>query len=145
MRPISILTATSIAILAALPGTAFSAEKRAFDQAAFQAAQAQGRSIVVDISAPWCPTCRAQAPIIESLAQDPSFSDTVIFQVDFDGQNRLEFHGANGQKDAVRALGARMQSTIIGYDGSRETGRSVGDTNSASIEALFRSTLGGRS
>ena len=134
MRPISILTATSIAILAALPGTAFSAEKRAFDQAAFQAAQAQGRSIVVDISAPWCPTCRAQAPIIESLAQDPSFSDTVIFQVDF-----------AGQKDAVRALGARMQSTIIGYDGSRETGRSVGDTNSASIEALFRSTLGGRS
>ena len=45
----------------------------------------------------------------------------------------------------MRALGARMQSTIIGYDGSRETGRSVGDTNSASIEALFRSTLGGRS
>jgi len=35
----------------------------------------------------------------------------------------------------------RTQSTLIAYKGDRETGRSVGDTNRASIAALLDATL----
>lgn len=116
--------------LAAMCGTAFAAETKPFDRAGFDAAQAAGRAIVVDISAPWCPTCAAQKPTIDKLAAADEFKDLLILGVDFDSQ-----------KDVVRDLGARMQSTLIAYDGKTETSRSVGDTKPASIEALFRSAV----
>jgi hypothetical protein len=52
------------------------------------------------------------------------------FVVDFDNQ-----------KDAVKSFGARMQSTLIAFKGEHETGRSVGDTDRASIAALLNKTL----
>jgi hypothetical protein len=54
----------------------------------------------------------------------------VYFVVDFDNQ-----------KDAVKSFGARMQSTLIAFKGEHETGRSVGDTDRASIAALLNKTL----
>ena len=82
--------------------TAVAAETRDYDAKSFAAAQSAGTPIVVEITAPWCPTCKAQKPIIESLANSDAYKDLVIFQVDFDSQ-----------KDAVRSFGARMQSTLI--------------------------------
>ena len=35
----------------------------------------------------------------------------------------------------------RKQSTLIAFKGKTETGRSVGDTKAASIEALINTTL----
>lgn len=116
--------------LAAMCGAASGAETRPFDRAGFDAAQAKGRAIVVDISAPWCPTCAAQKPTIDRLAASDEFKDLLILGVDFDSQ-----------KDVVRDLGARMQSTLIAYNGKSETARSVGDIKPASIEALFRSAV----
>jgi len=112
-------------------GAASAAEMKTFDKSSFEAAKSAGQPIVVDITATWCPTCAAQKPIIERLATDPAYEDMVVFHVDFDDQ-----------KDVVRSLGAQMQSTLIAYDGETETGRSVGDTDPDSINALFRSTLG---
>ena len=63
-----------ILLVAALtfPGlAALAAESADFDPARFAAAQKEGRAILVDISAPWCPTCRAQKPIIERLTAAP--------------------------------------------------------------------------
>lgn len=96
----------------------------------FVAAQEAGWLILVDIAASWCPTCRAQKPIIESLAARPEYSELIILHVDFDTQ-----------KDIVRGFGARSQSTLIAFHGRHETGRSVGDTNPDSIEALMRSAI----
>ena len=96
------------------------------DQATFTAAQKAGKLILVDIWASWCPTCAQQQPIIDQLAADPAFKDLVILKVDFDSQ-----------KDIVRALGARSQSTLIVFTGAKEQGRSVGDTDAASIRALI--------
>lgn len=98
----------------------------AFTQAAFEAAQNKGSSILVDITAPWCPTCRAQAPIIKKLSAQADFKDLIVFNVDFDGQ-----------QDVVRNFGAQQQSTLIAFKGSKEMGRSVGDTKAASIEKLL--------
>lgn len=97
-----------------------------FTEQAFKSAQADGQPILVDISATWCPTCAQQKPIIDSLAATPAFAKLVILHVDFDTQ-----------KDVVRAMGARMQSTLIVFHGATLKGVSVGDTDPRSIKALL--------
>jgi thioredoxin-like negative regulator of GroEL len=122
--------AAGFVVMIALATTTGAADLKPYDQAAFQAAQQNNQPIVVDVWASWCPTCKAQEPIIKSLAASPDFADLTIFRVDFDTQ-----------KDVVRALGARSQSTLIAFEGKTETSRSVGDTNAQKIEALFLSAL----
>lgn len=101
----------------------------AFDRAAFEQAQAANKRILVDIWAPWCPTCRAQEPIINAVAAARGNEGLVVFRVHFDDQ-----------KAEVRRFGAQRQSTLIAYRGSRETARSVADTNPERIAALVAST-----
>jgi len=116
-------------VLLAVP--AFAAETVTFVQSQFVAAQKEGRPILVDIRASWCPTCAAQKPILERLTAKPEFKNLVVFTVDFDTQ-----------KDVVREFHAQMQSTLIAFKGTTETVRSVGDTEERSIEKLLRSTEG---
>jgi thioredoxin 1 len=97
-----------------------------FTEQAFKSAQADGQPILVDISATWCPTCAQQKPIIDRLAATPAFAKLVILHVDFDTQ-----------KDVVRAMGARTQSTLIVFHGATLKGVSVGDTDPDSIKALL--------
>ncbi|HEX9752106.1 MAG TPA: thioredoxin family protein [Methyloceanibacter sp.] len=127
-RSLLLAIVASAALLASLPASA--AEWKPFDAASFAAAKKEGKSILVDIFAAWCPTCRAQNPILVQLTREPKFKDLVVFKVDFDTQ-----------KDDVRALKAQSQSTLIAYKGETETDRSVGDTNPASIAALVESAL----
>jgi len=101
-----------------------------FEAEAFAAAQAAGRPILVEVSAPWCPICKTQKPILARLAADPRFKDLVIFDVDFDSR-----------KDVLRRFDARMQSTLIAFKGATETGRSVGETQPEWIEGLVEKTL----
>lgn len=105
-------------------------DKIAFTPAAFEAAQKAGKPILVDISATWCPTCKAQAPIIGELSGEARFKNLQVFTVDFDSQ-----------KDIVRLLKAQSQSTLIVFKGASEVGRSVGDTKKGSIAALLAKAL----
>lgn len=116
------------AIAAIAPAQA--AEVRPFDARAFAQAQKQGRPILVDVFADWCPTCKAQAPVIERIAKSPWASKMIVFRLNFDTQ-----------KAAWKQLGVRRQSTLIAFRGPRETGRLVGDTDPARIEALIRSPI----
>jgi thioredoxin 1 len=109
---------------------AFAAEKTSFTSNGFAAAQAAGAPILVEIFASWCPTCRAQQPILSKLESESKFKALKVFKVDFDNQ-----------KDVVRAFGARSQSTLIMFKGKQETGRTVGDTDPGSIAALLDSAL----
>src|SRR5260370_19187533 len=63
------------------------AERKAFDADSFAAAQSRGARILVDISATWCPTCKAQKPIIDSLVTRPENNDLRTFSVDFVSQS----------------------------------------------------------
>ena len=125
-----LLTIASSATGFASTGAALAGEKLRYTQAAFTAAQAAGKPILVDITASWCPICKAQAPIIARLSQQPEHQNLVIFEVDFDTQ-----------KDVVRGFNARMQSTLVTYKGKSETGRSVGSTNPDAIATLLKKTL----
>ncbi|MGE3914972.1 MAG: thioredoxin family protein [Hyphomicrobiaceae bacterium] len=113
-------------LVAGMP--ALAAEK--YSSAAVEAAQKAGKSVLVEISAPWCPTCKAQRPIIDNLAGSDKYKGFSYFTVDFDTQ-----------KDVVKKLNARSQSTLIVYKGEAEVGRSVGDTDPAKIEGLLAKAL----
>ena len=125
MKQTGWMAAAGIALAIMAPLAAHAATVAGYDQAAFAAAQQAGKPILVHITAPWCPTCAAQKPILARLEADPAYRDLLVFNVDFDSQ-----------KDVVAALGARAQSTLIVYRGATEQGRSAGDTKAASIEAL---------
>jgi len=112
----------------ALSSTAFAVERAKFDATVFADAKKAGKSIVVHVTAPWCPTCKAQKPIVDSLLAKPEYKDTVLLDVDFDTS-----------MPTLKALNARSQSTLIAYKGETETGRSTGATNAETIETLIKS------
>ena len=118
-------------VMLATAGVANAIEIAPFEASAFEAAKAEGKSVVVDVTASWCNTCRAQTKIIDTLAGKPEYKDILVLKVDYDKQ-----------KDEMRSLGAQNRSTLIAFKGPEETGRSVADTNPVSVEQLFTSTLG---
>ncbi len=120
----------ALAIVALTTLGASAAERKTFDETAFAAVQAQGKPILIDISAPWCPTCQAQKPIIQKLSAEPQYKDLTIFDVDFDTR-----------KDVLRKFRAQVQSTLIVFKGDKETGRSVGNTSEEAIDGLMRKAL----
>lgn len=112
---------------------AFAASPKPFDAASFDAARKAGKPILIHVHASWCPTCRAQAPILDQLTSQSKFKELAYFIVDFDSQ-----------KDLLRRFGVRSQSTLVAFKGATEAGRSTGDTGRDSIAALLDKTLVGK-
>jgi thioredoxin 1 len=111
-------------------GSAASAMDQKYDQKAFEAAQAAGKPILVEVAAPWCPVCKAQAPILSRLKGEARFKDLASFKIDFDSQ-----------KDLLNKFNVQKQSTLIVFKGKQEAGRSTGDTNPGSIEQLLAKSI----
>lgn len=122
------LFASAVAAILAAPVSA--AEFKPYTPAAFDAAKKAGKPILVDITAPWCPTCKAQKPILSELSAKPEFKDLVVLEVDFDNQT-----------DVVRGFNARSQSTLITFKGAKETSRTVGETRKDAIAAQLNSAI----
>jgi thiol-disulfide isomerase/thioredoxin len=110
-------------------GLAFAADTP-FDSAKFDALNKEGKPILVAIHADWCPTCKAQEPIVAELLKTPELNGITAFRVDFDGQ-----------KDAVKRFKAQYQSTLIVFKGGKEVGRSTGDTKKEGIAALLKKAI----
>lgn len=120
----------SLMLLSFLAAGSALAADQAFDQAVFDALQKQGKPTLVMIHADWCPTCKAQEPILGELLKTPELQGIAALRVDFDKQ-----------KAAVKAFKAQYQSTLIVFKGGKEVGRSTGDTKKGSIAALLKNAL----
>lgn len=116
--------------LALCAGTAMAADPKPFSQQAFDQLTHEGKPVVVDVAAPWCPTCRAQKPIIEKLSQQAAYKDVAVLTVNFDED-----------KAALKSFKVSSQSTLIAFKSGKEAARTVGDTTPAGIEALFKKAL----
>ncbi len=101
-----------------------------FDKAAFDKAVAAGEPVIVQFHADWCPTCRAQAPIVAELLREPRMKDVKLFVANFDTEKELE-----------KALKVYSQSTFVVFKGGKEVGRSTGQTQKSVIEAVFAKAL----
>lgn len=124
------LFAGLVAILLLVPVSASAAEWKDYSPEALAEAQSAGKPILVDVFAAWCPTCRAQNPILVTLTRDPKYSDLVVLKADFDKD-----------KEALKALRVQSQSTLIVFKGDKEIDRSVGSTDPVAIEGLLDLTL----
>jgi thioredoxin 1 len=113
-------------ILAAVALLAFSVAGHAaqpFDGQSFQQAQAAGKTILVDVTASWCSTCREQRPIVEQIEKEKP--NLVVYEVDYDTA-----------KNVLKLFRVQWQSTLIVFKGTKEIARSIGDTDPARIRAL---------
>lgn len=122
----------AIAFLALLmlSGIVSAGESKPFSQAEFDRLTKAGQPVVVDVWASWCPTCKAQKPILENLLGRRDYKDVTLLKVDFDTEKR-----------ALLNFKVAKQSTLIGFKGTEEVGRSVGDTTEAGVESLIKKTL----
>jgi thiol-disulfide isomerase/thioredoxin len=119
-----------VALLALTVVPAAAQPIRPFSTAALKAAQAKGEPVLVDAFAPWCPTCRAQAPTLDAIAASPDYAKLVILRLDYDHQIAEK-----------KELGINQQSTLIAFKGSREVGRTLGVTQPNQIKAFAATPL----
>jgi thiol-disulfide isomerase/thioredoxin len=131
MRPVALVQTILLAIFATLAGPtmANALEQKPYDAESFKAAQAAGKPVVIHVTAPWCPTCKAQHQVLDDLAQKPEYASITLYQVDFDSQ-----------KDALKSFKATSQSTLIAFNGATETARVVGQTGAEAIEGVLVSS-----
>jgi len=128
-RVVALLTAAVVlAPVLSWAGSVAKYNKRVLEQA-----QDAGKPIIVFVTASWCPNCRAQQPIVDTLTKDPAFSDAVLFVVDYDSE-----------KQALRDLNVTMQSTLIAFRGKNRAEaldrghRSRGDPRPVPERTLIR-------
>jgi thioredoxin 1 len=126
----SLRASAAAAVLALSSFAALALEFKAYDKAAFEKSQAAGAAVLIDVYAPWCPTCKAQRSVLNGLKDNAAYKDVTVYSVDFDSQG-----------DVRAMFGADKQSTLIGFNGKTETSRSVGETSAKGIEAIIASTM----
>ena len=114
----------------ALAAFAATAGQVPFDKAKFDQAIAQGKPVIVDFAASWCPTCKEQKPIVQSLLKQPKLQPVTLFLADYDTEDALK-----------KQLGVTMQSTFVVFKDGKEVGRATGQTQKEVIGALFDKAL----
>ncbi len=111
---LAVVLASGLAVYAAQP----------YDEASFKEAQAAGKTVLINVTASWCPTCKKQEPTIKAVEKErPSL---VVYDVDFDTA-----------KDVLQKLQVRAQSTLIVYKGPKEVARSTAETDPGHLRALI--------
>ena len=101
-----------------------------YNAAAFQKMLASGQAVAVSFHADWCPTCRAQAPVLRDLAAQPDFKGVTVMVANFDTELQLR-----------KSLNVSQQSTIVVFRSGKEVARSTGDTDRKSLGALLRTAV----
>ena len=123
MKSLAVLVGSVTMILVA----AFaSAAETPFNQAQFDSMRAAGKPVALVFHADWCPTCRAQAPVLKDLLQTPALKPLTLYVADFDTEKVLK-----------KSFGVTQQSTIVVFKDGKEIARSTGDTQRDSLAALL--------
>ena len=116
--------------LSSLMSLAMAGEIKPFNQKDFDKLTHEGKPVVLDISATWCPTCKEQKPIIDGLMKQPAYKDVTLMTIDFDSA-----------KPTLKKFKVTMQSTLVAFKGDKEVERSVGDTTPEGLEGLIKKTV----
>ena len=72
-----------------------------FNEADYQKAQEEGKIIVLDFYANWCPVCRAEAPDIEAGFDQLNNDQVVGFRVNYNDTETDEFEKSLAQEHGV--------------------------------------------
>ena len=99
-----------------------------YDAKAFMADQEAGKPVLIHVTAPWCPTCVKQKPTVSAIESEKPH--LAVFEVDFDSR-----------KDVLKQFGVSSLSTLSGFKGKQELGRSTGETDPVKIRALIEKSF----
>lgn len=129
-RSVKALILIFASLFAVVPAASATPAWTQYDAASFARAQQAGKTIVVDVHATWCPTCKAQAPTLDALRSEPQLRNAVFVKVDFDKE-----------KAFLRTHRIPRQSTVLVFKGKRETARSIAETRPAELRAAVLAGL----
>ena len=96
----------------------------------FAEIEKKGKSAVISVHADWCSTCKSQDKVLSTFIKAPEFKNVTFYQLEFDTQ-----------KDLLKTLKVRSQSTIIVFKGGKEVARATGDTKEAALSKLAKQAI----
>lgn len=117
------------ALLIAMASLAHALDVKPYSALALAEAQKADKPVALHFRADWCPTCRAQDKVIESLKSEPGL-DLTVLAVNYDTEKELK-----------RQFNIRGQSTLVVLHGAKERGRSIGDTTAEGLRAALKTAF----
>ena len=129
MKRREFLALGAAAILAPLPALANEGWVE-YEWGGLEPLLARGDTVLLDYSAVWCGTCKAQERAINGIrSASPAYDSAITFvRVDWDDYSR---------EDVTTSRNIPRRSTLVLLRGDQELGRIVADTRSAQIQALM--------
>lgn len=124
-----LLLKLALAATFAIAGMAQALTVAPYSAQALAKAQNAGAPVALHFHANWCPTCRAQAQVLEMLKDEPDLDITVLV-ADYDQESALK-----------KAHKVRTQSVLISFRGKVEKARQIGGTSPEAIRAILRAAL----
>jgi thiol-disulfide isomerase/thioredoxin len=109
---------------------ALAGEARPFDREVFTKAQMEGKTVLVDFHATWCPVCKKQAEAIPHVLKEEQFKDVVALTADYDTEKELK-----------KQLKVSGQATLVVFKGEKEVAREHDITSVAAISKLLAKGL----
>jgi len=122
--------ALGVTALTLITTGALADEPKPFNREAYDKAKAEGKTILVDFDASWCPVCKKQAEASPQVLKQDKFQRVVVFKADYDSAKELK-----------KQLKITHQSTLVLFKGKKEVGREQGITTASSIGELLEKGL----
>ncbi len=104
-------------------------EIKPYSAVALADAQKADKPVALHFHADWCPTCRAQEKVLQSLKSEQGLNLTVLVA------------NYDTEKDLKRRFRVNAQSTLVVLKGSKEAARLAGDTSPDGIRSALKSAL----
>lgn len=117
------------AVLAGAASLAQALEFKPYSAQALAAAERAGQPVALHFHADWCPTCRTQQKVLQSL-KDEKGLDLTVLTANYDTE-----------KDLRRRFKVNAQSTLIVLKGQQEAARVIGETSVTGIRTALKSAL----
>lgn len=121
-----LLVSTLLLSAAAL---AHALEVKPYSAQALASAQKAEQPVAIQFHADWCPTCKAQDKVLQSLKAEPGLNVTLLV-ANYDTEKALK-----------KRFNIRQQSTIVVLHGTQERARLVGDTSPDGIRDALKKAL----
>lgn len=102
------------------------AEFKPFDRDEFNRLMQEGKPILIDAYADWCPTCKRQLKILDPIIKEVGFSNFTAFKIDYDTD-----------KQTLKDFGIHRQSTLVLLNQGKEVRRSIAETDATRLREFI--------
>lgn len=117
------------AILLGSAALSHALDVKPYSAEALAQAQKANQPVALHFHADWCPTCRAQDKVLQSLKSEKGL-DVTVLTANYDTE-----------KDLKRRFKVNAQSTLVVLKGEQEAARVVGDTSAEGIRSALKAAL----